>query len=224
MPQRWRLETAGGVLLEGGTTDLPARLADGRVGGSTCLEPDDRQEAMPEGKNAAEAVRSALSEFLAGFGIDPGQRRDMLVEQLLPGACARCREHPEEDPGACATLHAEQMFETWLTGVLGAERLVGQAALPIGRAAFLACGGPTNWPHLVLVDEAVPEVFIAAMRAAAPSLAPMPTPGVMAAQCLESWSVADAGRAVAEVLDEHSAWLGYARPLIAVPIKLSKST
>ena len=115
-------------------------------------------------------------------------------------------------------------FETWLTAVLGAEKLAGQPALPIGRAAFLACGGPTSWPDLILVDEALPEAFVAAMRAAAPALAPMPTPGTMAEQSLESWSVADAGRVVVEVLDAHAAWLTHARPLITVPIKIDKTT
>ena len=178
---------------------------------------------MPDAKDV-EAARAALDEFLAGFGIGPEQGGDRLVERLLPGACARCRACPEEDPGACATLHAEQAFEAWLTAVLGAERLTGQPALPIGRAAFLACGGPTNWPDLVLVDEALPEVFVAAMRAAAPALAPLPTPGTMATQSLETWSIADAGRVAAELVDENLAWLTHARPLIAAPIKLGKPT
>ena len=172
----------------------------------------------------AEAARAALRAFLAGFGMGQEQGRDLLIEQLLPDACAWCRAHPEEDPGTCATLHAEQVFETWLTTVLGAERLAGQPALPIGRAAFLACGGPTNWPHLILVHEPLPEVFVAAMRAAAPSLAPLPTPGVMAAQSLEAWSTADVRRAVLELLDDSLGWLTHARPLITVPIKLSKPT
>ena len=52
----------------------------------------------------------------------------------------------------------------------------------------------------------------------------MPTPGTMAAQSLESWTIADAGRAVVEVLDAHAAWLSHARPLVTVPIKITKST
>jgi hypothetical protein len=210
-------------LLTGGTTKMPARLYDGRAGGPICQQPDDRQETIPGAKEKAEA-RAALRSFLAGFGIGPEHDGEPLVEQLLPGAWARCRAQPEEDVSTCATLHAEEAFEAWLTAVLGAEELGGQPALPIGRAAFLACGGPTSWSELVLVDEALPEAFVAAMRAAAPSLAPMPTPGAMAAQSLESWSIAEAGRAVVEVLDAHAAWLGHARPLITAPIKISKTT
>ena len=56
---------------------------------------------------------------------------------------------------------------------------------------------------------------VAAMRAAAPSLAPAPMPGAMAAQSLDSWSLA-------EVVETNLGWLGQARPLIAVPIKLGK--
>ena len=188
-----------------------------------CQQRDDRQETVPGEEEAAEA-RTALRSFLAGFGVGPEQGAELLVEQLLPGACARCRAQPEEDVSTCATLHAEEEFEGWLTAVLGAEELGGPPALPIGRAAFLACGGPTSWPDLLLVDGALPEAFVAAMRAAAPSLAPLPTPGTMPAQSLETWSVADAGRAVVEVLDAHAAWLSHARPLITVPIKITKTT
>lgn len=211
-------------MLEGGTKALPARLSDGRAGGSICQQTDDRYGATPGAKEAVESARTALRAFLAGFGVGPQQGRELLVEQLLPGACARRRAYPEEDPGVCATLHAEQAFEIWLTAVLGAERLAGQPTLPIGRAAFLACGGPTTWPDVILVYEALPEAFVAAMRAAASSLAPMPTPGTMAAQSLESWSIADAGRAVVEFLDANVAWLSHARPLITVPIKFTRPT
>lgn len=207
------------MLLEGGA-NVPARLADGRAGGPSCQQPDDGGRAMPESKHAADAA-SALRVFLAGFGIGPGQACERLVERLLPGACAR-RAHPTEDPGACAILHAEQALESWLSAVLGAERLAGQPALPIGRAAFLACDGPARWPDLILVDEPLPEAFVAAMRAAAPQLAPMPTPATMAAQSLEAWSIADAGRVLAGVLDANRAWLSQARPLITVPIKLGR--
>jgi hypothetical protein len=202
---------------------VPARLQDGRAGGSVCRHSDGLQEAMPDAKDI-EAARAALGEFLTGFGIGPGQGCDRVVEQLLTEARARWRAQPQENFGTCAILYADEAFETWLTTVLGVERLAGQPALPIGRAAFLACGGPTNWPDVVLVDEALPEVFVAAMRAAAPTLAPLPTPGTMATQSLETWSIADAGRVAAELVDENLAWLSHARPLIAVPIKLGKPT
>ena len=178
---------------------------------------------MLEEEEAAEA-KIALRSFLAGFGVGPEQGGEVLVEQLLPGACARWRAQPEEDVGTCATLHAEEVFENWLRAVLGAEELGGQPAVPIGRAAFLACGGATSWADLILVHEDVPEAFVAAMRAAAPALAPMPTPGTMAEQSLESWSVADAGRVVVEALDAHAAWLSHVRPLVTVPIKIDKTT
>jgi hypothetical protein len=50
----------------------------------------------------------------------------------------------------------------------------------------------------------------------------MPTPGTMAAQSLESWSIADAGRALAEVLEANVSWPTHARSLITVPIKLTR--
>jgi hypothetical protein len=164
-----------------------------------------------------------LCTFLEGFGI-AGQRRDELVERLLSGARARHGEKPQTSLAECVILHAEQEFEAWLTAVLGAENLAGQPALPIGRAAFLACEGPTAWPDLVLAHEALPEAFVAAMRAAAPLLLPVATPGTMATQSLESWSAAEAGRAVAEVVDVNLAWLTHARPLIAAPVKLTRTT
>ena len=74
---------------------------------------------MLEEEEAAEA-KIALRSFLAGFGVGPEQGGEVLVERLLPGACARWRAQPEEDVGTCATLHAEEAFENWLTAVLGA--------------------------------------------------------------------------------------------------------
>jgi hypothetical protein len=217
--KRW-----GGVLRQGGATKLRARLTGERAGGAIDLQPADGRWAIPraEDADAAGAARGALRTFLEGFGIR-GQRRDELVERLLAGACGH-RDEPHASLGECAILYAEQEFELWLTVVLGAESLAGQSALPIGRAAFLACDGPTAWPDLVLVREALPEAFVAAMRAAAPMLLPVPTPGTMATQSLEAWSIADAGRAVAEVADANLAWLGHARPLIVAPIKLTRTT
>jgi hypothetical protein len=205
------------MLFEGGTAKMSAR----RVGGRICQRADDHSRAMP-GAKGAEAARTALRGFLAGFGVGADARRDPLVEQLLSGALARHRGHADKSLAECAMQHAEDAFEAWLTVVLGAERLAGQPALPVGRAAFLACDGATAWPDLILVEEALPEAFVTAMRAAAPSLAPMPTPGTMTAQSLESWSLADAGRALAEVLDANVSWPTYARPLITVPIKLTR--
>jgi hypothetical protein len=200
--------------------NVPARLYDGRAGGPICQQADDRRGAMPEEE---EAARTALRSFLGGFGVGREQGADVLIERLLPEAAARCRAQPEESAATSALLQAEEAFEAWLTAVLGAEELGGQPALPIGRAAFLACGGPAAWTDMILVHEPLPEAFVAAMRAAAPLLAPMPTPGTMAAQSLESWTIADAGRAVVEVLDAHAAWLSQTRPL-TVPIKITKST
>ena len=160
-------------------------------------------------------MQEALQAFLAGFGLGPGNGRDLVVERLLPGVLARRSAWPEEDPREAATLHAEQAFDAWLAGVLGVELLGDQAALPVGRAAFLACDGPARWPDLILVDGELPDAFVAAMRAAAPSLAPAPMPGAMAAQSLDSWSLG-------EVVEANLGWLGQARPLIAVPIKLGK--
>jgi hypothetical protein len=217
-------QRSGGILIKGGSTTLPAWLTGNRAGGSIELEPDDRSWAIPGGEDAAAAdAARAMCTFLEGFGIGADERPE-LVERLLSGARAcRCDE-PHESLSECAILHAEEQFEAWLGFVLGAESLAGQPALPIGRAAFLACGGPTHWRHLILVDEPLPDAFIAAMRAATPTLAPLPMPGPMATQSLESWSIADAGHAAAEVVDAQLAWLGYARPLIAVPIRLTKPT
>jgi hypothetical protein len=211
----------GEVLRQGGTTKLPARHAGERAGGPTDW-PDHYRLTTAEAEIAS--ARAALCTVLEGFGVGVDQRRDLLVERLLPGALAAGRDQPRASAGECATLYAEQEFEIWLTHVLGADRLAGQPALPIGRAAFLACGGPTAWPDLLLVDEALPEAFVAAMRAAAPVLLPIATPGAMAAQSLEAWSIADAGRAVAEIVDGNLAWLTHARPLIAAPIRLTRTT
>jgi hypothetical protein len=168
-------------------------------------------------------AKEALHAFLAGFGIGAGQRRDLLLARLLPGVEACRRARPEEDLRESASMHVEQAFETWLTAVLGAELLGGQPALPIGRAAFLACDGAAAWGHLILVADGLPQKFIAAMRAAAPTLAPAPMPGAMAAQSLESWSLVDAGRIALEALDANVGWLGMARPLLLAPIKPGKS-
>jgi hypothetical protein len=205
------------MLFEGGTAKMSARLVGGRI----CQRADDHSRAMPGAKDA-EAARTALCAFLAGFGFGADARRDLLVERLLSGALARHRDHADKSLAECAMQHAEDALEAWLTLALGAERLTGQPALPVGRAAFLACDGATAWPDLILVEEALPEAFVTAMRAAAPFLTPMPTPGTMAAQSLESWSIADAGRALAEVLEANVSWPTQARSLITAPIKLTR--
>lgn len=202
----------GGTLLKGAP-----RLHGRRV----CREPDARSRPEPEAN--ADAMKEVLHAFLAGFGLGEGNGRDLLVERLLPGVLARRSVHPEEEPQESAILHAEQAFEAWLAAVLGPELLGDQPPLPIGRAAFLACGGPTRWPDLILVADDLPDAFVAAMRAAAPSLAPAPMPGAMAAQSLDAWSLAEAGRTVLETVDANLGWLGQARPLIAVPIKLGRA-
>jgi hypothetical protein len=196
-------------LLVGGT-----RLHGRRV----CRDPG----GYAQGEADADAMMEALQAFLADFGLGAGHGRDLLVERLLPGVCARREACPEEEPQDSATLHAEQACEAWLSGVLGSELLGDQPALPVGRAAFLACGGPARWSDLILADD-LPDAFVAAMRAAAPTLAPAPMPGAMAAQSLDSWSLAEAGRSVLEIVDANLGWLGQARPLIAVPIKLGKA-
>lgn len=214
------LDGWGEVLLEGGTRNEPARLVDGRAGSPVGSEAGDCRWMVPAGEHAA-AMRAALQSFLAGFGVGAVQGGH-LVERLLTGACARRGVEPEQDPAECALLHAEETFEAWLSAVLGAEQLDGQPALPVGRAAFLACGGPTAWPHLILEDQ-LPKAFVTAMRTATPVLAPMPMPGTMVAQSLEPWSVAEAGRALGEVLDANIGWLPQARPLLTVPIRIGRS-
>jgi hypothetical protein len=204
----------GGTLLKG---EIP-RLHGRRV----CREPGGSGWAEAEGGDA-DAMKEALRDFLAGFGLGPGIGRDLLVERLLPGARARRSVRPEEDPQEFATSHAEQELEAWLAAVLGPELVGDQPALPIGRAAFLACDGPARWPDLILVARDLPDAFVAAMRAAAPALAPAPMPGAMAAQSLDSWSLAEAGRTALEVVDANLGWLGQARPLIAVPIRLGRA-
>jgi hypothetical protein len=169
-----------------------------------------------------DAAKDALSTFLASFGMSAGERCDLLLARLLPGVTARRRAHPEEDLREAAAMYVEQAFEAWLAAVLGAEVVGDEPALPIGRAAFLACGGAAAWGDLILVEDGLPETFIAAMRAAAPALAPAPMPGAMAAQSLESWSVADAGRIALEAVDANLGWLTSARPLLVAPIKLGK--
>jgi hypothetical protein len=167
--------------------------------------------------NATKAARAALYSFLEGFGLDPDQ--GALMERLLAGA----RADRHDDLSTCVLEHAEQQFEAWLSSVLGPDIPAGQPALAIGRAAFLACGGPTEWTHLILLQEDLPAAFVAAMRAAAPVLAPMPTPGTMAEQPLESWSIVDAMHGLEEMLGGSLGRWASARPLLAT-IKQIKQT
>jgi hypothetical protein len=202
-----------GAALRQGRTRRHGRLGGRDAGGHALRAAQARN---------LDVAKDVLHAFLASFGIGAGDRRDRQVARLLPGVRARRRAHPDEDPREAASLHAEQAFEAWLAAVLGSEIVGDQPALPIGRAAFLACDGAARWADLILIEDGLPEAFIAAMRAAAPAQAPAPMPGAMAAQSLESWTFADAGRAAFEVVDANLGWLGQARPLIAVPIRLGR--
>jgi hypothetical protein len=184
------------------------------VDGGISQQPNDQRWTIEklETEGAAEAV-GAIGSLLAGFGLDLAGH-SQLVERLLVGLSA----------AEAALDHAEQNLEAWLEVVLGPEILAGQSALPIGRAAFLACDGPTVWADLLLLPDGLPEPFVAAMRAAAPSLAPMPMPGTMAAQPLDSWSIADARRAALNVFDGPLGWAANARPLRLASLKVTKQS
>jgi hypothetical protein len=208
----------GGGDLEG-VSNPSARSARSGAVDPSCAQLNDRGTTMErvEDTDATEAERAVLYSFLEGFGLGPDQRA--LMERLLAGA----RTDRHDDLGACVLAHAEQQFEAWLSSVLGPDIPAGQPALAIGRAAFLACGGPTEWTHLILLREDLPEAFVAAMRAAAPVLAPMPTPGTMAEQPLESWSIVDAMRGLEEMLGVSLGRWASTRPL-PVTIKQIKQT
>lgn len=195
-------------MFDGGALISRARLANESTGQRPKDQRGPAQHAEPG--DTADAAK-AICSFLAGFGLEPERHSD-LVHRLVAGTSAT----------ETAVEHAERQLEAWLALVLGPEILAGQPALPIGRAAFLACDGPSAWDHLLLVHDGLPEVFVAAMRAAAPSPAPMPMPGTMAAQPLESWSIADARRAVLSVLDGPLGWAANSRPLRIASIKLTR--
>lgn len=202
-----------------GVSNPSARSGGSGVSDSSCVQPNDRGSTTErvDAAGATEAARAVLRSFLEGFGLGPDH--GALMERLLDGACA----DRHDDLGTCVLEHAEQRFEAWLGSVLGPDTPPGQPALAIGRAAFLACGGPTEWTHLILLQEDLPEAFVAAMRMAAPTLAPMPTPGTMAEQPLESWSIVDAVRGLEEVLGGSLGRWASARPLLA-SIKQIKPT
>lgn len=191
-------------------------------------EPLDRRfrpNPVPEVAGAASEARTRLHAFLTGFGIGEDARL-VLVERLLAGACDHHRDHPDLSRADGAVLHAEQCLEAWLRGVLGLA--ADQPALPAGRAAFLACGGPDTWPDLVMVRDDPPDAFVSAMRAALPPLSPLPAPATMTEQPLDSWSLDDAARFLdvvrreLAVMSETSAWATRTRPLVTASIKLAK--
>ena len=171
--------------------------------------------------DAAGEARTSLHDLLASFGVDP-RRHDGLLEQLLAGAHRRQRDQPHIGLGDCAMSYAEQRFEAWLGIVLEPEIASGQPALTAGRAAFLACGAPTAWPHLILVHDNLPDAFVNAMRDAVPALSPLPSPATMTAQALESWSLRDAAPAALQLLGSTLAWAANSRPLVTASAKLTK--
>jgi hypothetical protein len=173
--------------------------------------------------DAVRAARQALHSFVAGFGVAPGACCEALTERLLVGARRHHRDHPQIDLADCATWYAEQQFEAWLGVVLAPELAPDQPALAAGRAAFLSCGGPAAWPELILVHDPLPDGFVSAMRAAMPALAPLPAPGSMPAQTLESWSIAEVASIALVLLTTSFAWTASARPLVTASIKLAKS-
>lgn len=186
------------------------------------LNGDDlNSRAVPARGAAASEASAALHRFLAGFGIGKTARL-MLVEQLLKAARDQHRDRPDLSLADCAILHAEERFEAWLQGVLGPGLAVGQPALPAGRAAFLACGGPGAWPDLILIPD-LPAIFVNAMLAALPPLSPLPAPATMPEQALESWSIVAAVRDALQLLGGSSGWAVHARPLVTASIKRAKS-
>ncbi|MEM7026038.1 MAG: hypothetical protein AAF637_26185 [Pseudomonadota bacterium] len=170
-------------------------------------------------------AKAALRTFLASFGIGRSKPGDLLVQRLLAGALRHDRHHPRFSAAEWATLYAEEQFEAWLRAVLAPETPETEhrrSTLAVGRAAFLACGGPTRWHQLILVRNQLPEAFLVAMRSAMPPLAPMHAPRSMEAQALDSWSIAEICRGLLDALGSAYAWSTNA-PLVATSIKLVKS-
>lgn len=210
-------------LLEGGSANPPALSTGGPNGRPTDQSPGDRVcSSQPTGDDQkGREAHVTVCSFIAGFGLDPADCRD-LVERLVAGAPAdRCGQ-PDKPCAQCVLEHVEQLFEDWLAAVLGPEHLGDLAPLVVGRAAFLLCGGPSLWSELVLIHDDLPAAFTDAMRTAVPSPTPVPAPGAMAAQSLESWSLAQAANLVGGALGAQAALLTDRRTPRAAPIELDR--
>ena len=208
-------------MLEGGSANPPAmptddsggRLTDQRSGNAVCgSQPAEDDDGGWE-------AHAAVCSFVAGFGLDPADCRG-LVERLVAGAqAARCGQ-PDKSLAQCALEHAEQLFEDWLAAVFGREHTGDPPLLVVGRAAFLLCEGPALWSEFVLIHDDLPPAFTDAMRAAVPPPTPVPTPGVMAAQSLESWSLAQATNLVGGALGAQATLLTGRRTPSVAPVEL----
>jgi hypothetical protein len=195
------------------TDDPGGRPTDQRPGNGVC-----RSQPAEDDEGGWEA-HAAVCSFVAGFGVDPADCRG-VVERLVAGArAARCGQQ-DKPLAQCALEHAEQLFEDWLAAVLGREHAGDPALLVVGRAAFLLCDGPALWSEFVLIRDDLPPAFTDAMRAAVPPPTPVPAPGVMAAQSLESWSLAQAANLVGGALGAQATLLTGRRTPSVAPVEL----
>lgn len=138
------------------------------------------------------AARARVCRLLESFGLLAGQQQDALCEQLVGTAHDLWRQHPGLDLVTLAEAEAVHRLGSWFAAVLALPPCPDQAALLVGRAAFLACRGQERWADLLLVDvDHLPAEFVTALREAAPQVTPPEAPETMVDQPYRRWSMRD---------------------------------
>jgi hypothetical protein len=108
-------------------------------------------------RSIAVDVKQRLRAFLLGFAITDEDTVRMLAHRLH-------RLAPEGDYEAAA--------RAWFAGLPGWPDAAPEAALALGRVAWLRADGNGRWP-LALFADTPPAALVAALRAAVPALPPL---------------------------------------------------
>ncbi len=143
--------------------------------------------------DARQAAERKLCRLFQSFGIDAMTERSRLIDPFLDRAADYWHPHAGSDLGAIAVEEAEAALEDWFTALL--EDRLGEfdSAVMVGRAAFLMCDGPTDWPDQLLQPlDSLPSAFVRALRDGAPNAVPPSEQGEMHHQPYQAWSPASA--------------------------------
>lgn len=136
-----------------------------------------------------QAAERKLCRLFKSFGIDALAFRSRLIDAYLDRAADFWRPGAGTDFAALALREAKTDLEAWFSALLGENPGNRETAVMTGRAAFLMCGGPSNWADQFLKPlGSLDPKFVSAIGDHAPTAVPPSELGEMHHQPYIAWS------------------------------------
>jgi hypothetical protein len=117
--------------------------------------------------DAWNAAYVRVEDYLRAHRIHNRLHQSRLIQTILERAARRHEADPTQSPTGLAAEETDALMQRWFAATLGAEQQSPDRIAADGRLALLLCDGPQRWPYAFLDERAVPNDFVAAMRAGA---------------------------------------------------------